>query len=253
VEPSNTVLSTLPAPASTLKIASGDLNVILGKMQKQLISLKERHSAIQKRIVVVRQIIDGLVSVFGQSSIGEGLPDVPNARTTKPSGYRLTRICSLVRAQSSRPLTVAELMMAMQQKHPDIFTHNRSPRASVTTVLNRLSTYGAVQGAINEKGAKIWWCAGPSEKTKPSPSGSGIDGHSASQSDGCSCGTANPNLVRACRIALMELREPASAEQIYTRIVQRGSFSFTDIEHPLTAVGRALEILNEEESRNGPE
>jgi hypothetical protein len=50
-------------------------------------------------------------------------------------------------------------------------------------------------------------------------------------------------LRRACRIALMEIDEPASAEEIYSRIVRRESFTFNSSDDAVAAIARALEVM----------
>jgi len=50
-------------------------------------------------------------------------------------------------------------------------------------------------------------------------------------------------LKRACRIALMEAGGSASAEEVHSRILRRGSFSFRDTEHAVVAVERMLGSL----------
>lgn len=50
-------------------------------------------------------------------------------------------------------------------------------------------------------------------------------------------------LKRACRIALLEAGSAASPEEIYKRIVRRGSFCFHEIEAPIQAVARVLASL----------
>jgi hypothetical protein len=51
------------------------------------------------------------------------------------------------------------------------------------------------------------------------------------------------NLKRACRIALMEVGETASPEEIHSRIVRRGSFTFGDADFALPAIVRALHAM----------
>jgi hypothetical protein len=51
----------------------------------------------------------------------------------------------------------------------------------------------------------------------------------------------NAQLQRACRIALLEAEKPVSLEEICTRIVRRGSFSFTN---PERANPVLLQVLN---------
>jgi hypothetical protein len=50
-------------------------------------------------------------------------------------------------------------------------------------------------------------------------------------------------LRRACRIALMEVDEAASAEEIYSRIVRRGAFSFNNLEYAIVAIVRTLNVM----------
>jgi hypothetical protein len=53
------------------------------------------------------------------------------------------------------------------------------------------------------------------------------------------------SLTRACRIALMESSGAATSEEIYDRIVRRGSFDFRRYKYPLLGVIKALAHLAE--------
>ena len=57
---------------------------------------------------------------------------------------------------------------------------------------------------------------------------------------GSSLGVHNPDLQRACRIALMESLTPMALDQIYERIVRRKSFAFVDRNSAFHAI--ALEL-----------
>jgi hypothetical protein len=50
-------------------------------------------------------------------------------------------------------------------------------------------------------------------------------------------------LERACRIALMETNEPASAEKVYDRIHKRGSLTFAGYKRPFRAIALAMNAL----------
>ena len=52
-------------------------------------------------------------------------------------------------------------------------------------------------------------------------------------------------LRRACRIAVMETDQAASAEDIRSRILRRGSFPFTNLEYAAVAIARTLDIMAE--------
>jgi hypothetical protein len=53
-------------------------------------------------------------------------------------------------------------------------------------------------------------------------------------------------LRRACRIAVMETDEAASAEDIRSRILRRGSFPFKNLEYAAVAIAQTLAMMAEE-------
>jgi hypothetical protein len=55
-------------------------------------------------------------------------------------------------------------------------------------------------------------------------------------------------LHRACRIALLEAGGKATPEEIYLRILRRGSFSFRYRESPVAAIARVLGMMKTEET-----
>ena len=259
VEHYRSTVSTTAAPISSQKTASCDLNAILEVMKKQLLSLKEERTVIQKRIAMIRQTINGLVTVFGRNAIGEDLLCMLTDSTRKGCRSGLTGTCSQLLTESSRALTVAELLTVMQEKHPTLLEHNSNPKASLTTVLTRLSKYGTVQRISNEKGAIAWRSSIQLAAAEPSPFGTEIEATKTAQPAlgkqrifVGSCTQVMPELTRACRIALMESREVASLEEIYARIVRRASFSFEGIKSPLEAIAGVLELLAEDASKQNP-
>lgn len=55
----------------------------------------------------------------------------------------------------------------------------------------------------------------------------------------------NAHLQRACRIALLEAERPVSLEEIFARIVRRGSFSFVNPERANPVLLRVLNAMAE--------
>jgi hypothetical protein len=54
---------------------------------------------------------------------------------------------------------------------------------------------------------------------------------------------SNDRLRRACRLALLELDEPGTAEDIYSRIMRRGAFRFVEQGSAIATVIRALDTM----------
>ena len=252
VEAYTSAVITTAAPISSQKTDSCDLHAILEVMKKQLLSLKQERTVIQKRIAMIRQTIDGLVTVFGRNVM---LTD--SARKSCRSG--LTGTCSQLLTESSRALTVAELLTVMQEKHPTLLAHNSNPKASLTTVLTRLSKYGTVQRISNEKGAIAWRSTIQLAAAEPSPFATEIEATKTAQpalgKQRMFAGSRTEvmsELTRACRIALMESQEVPSLEEIYARIVRRASFSFEGMKHPLEVIAGVLELLADDASKQDP-
>jgi hypothetical protein len=59
----------------------------------------------------------------------------------------------------------------------------------------------------------------------------------------CESGKAYLRLIRACRIALIESEGTASVNEIYSRIVRRGSFSFLSFEFAAPMLLHALHVM----------
>jgi len=83
----------------------------------------------------------------------------------------------------------------------------------------------------------------------PTSSGIAVDEHATGELRSCvrsNTKYAHPALRRACRIVLLEGQAAASVEEIYSRIVRRGSFPFDSLRlaHPLVAW--ALSMMTEE-------
>jgi hypothetical protein len=53
----------------------------------------------------------------------------------------------------------------------------------------------------------------------------------------------NRDLRRACRIALLETTEPVSLDEIYARILRRGSFFFASADVAAWAIGKELNAM----------
>lgn len=252
-------MSTTAESISPQKNTSGDWNAVLEEMKKQLISLEQERAVIQRRIVVVKQTIQGLVTVFGRSVICDDLRDLIRDSKRSRCEQGLTRTCAQLLAESSRALTVAELVTIIRDRYPSLFAYNNCPTSSLSTVLGRLSRYGTVQPVLNERGARAWRSAPQLATADPSLPSPEVSATNTTPTDsGTQRETVGPyipvtsELTRACRIALLESQELASPEEIHARILRRASFSFVGIERPLAAIARALEILAEEGPNQNP-
>jgi hypothetical protein len=85
----------------------------------------------------------------------------------------------------------------------------------------------------------------PDARPQPSNDDGTIAGPQPPQASGIAppSDAVNVDLLRACRIALMEAQTAVSLEEIYERIARRGSFSFMDIDHARLRLRRVLNVM----------
>ncbi len=135
----------------------------------------------------------------------------------------------------------------------------RELRAHYKTVTQRIRQLRIVVDALGELGAQN--AGSEMEQKEPSlrrtlkdlsgtlsPSGDSFRERNKSQA---ACNRAkrspsrNPDLRRACRIALLETCEAVSRQEVYERIVRRGSFCFANTQIAASLIIEELNTLTE--------
>jgi hypothetical protein len=122
---------------------------------EELLQLLVQRSEIMKRIGTLKQTIAGLADLFGDSVLGDDLLELmgrkPNGRQ---SGF--TKACRRVLMGIHRPVGASEVCVQLERQAPEIMSRHKDPLASVTTVLNRLVSYGEARSLSNERGRRVW-------------------------------------------------------------------------------------------------
>jgi hypothetical protein len=135
------------------------IDKVLEEMRREFQSLMLQRAAVLRRIGTIKQIIN----------VGEGLLQLVGQRSgTRPRGF--TRTCRLILMESKRPLMSQEVCQEIERRNPTLLTRHKDPLASVSTVLNRLATYGEVRVVVNERGRRAWeWVTEDSQVALESP------------------------------------------------------------------------------------
>jgi hypothetical protein len=145
------------------------IDKVLEEMRREFQSLMLQRAAVLRRIGTIKQIINGLANLLGEEVVGEGLLQLVGQRSgTRPRGF--TRTCRLILMESKRPLMTQEVCQEIERRNPTLLTRHKDPLASVSTVLNRLATYGEVRVVVNERGRRAWeWVTEDSHVALESP------------------------------------------------------------------------------------
>jgi hypothetical protein len=123
--------------------------------QSELRELVQQRAAIVKRIVTIKQTLNGLANLFGDSLLGDDLLAILDRKAaTRQPGF--TRACRRVLMESATALTVRQICEMLQRFFPDVIERHKDPIASVTTVLNRLVNYGEAGCSLDTSGRRVW-------------------------------------------------------------------------------------------------
>jgi hypothetical protein len=125
------------------------------QLQAELESLLKQRAEIVKRIGTIRQTIMGLANVFGEGTLGPEIMElVDHRQQERQTGF--TKTCRVVLMEANRPLTAQEVCQHIRERNPALLARHKDPLASVTTVLNRLASYGEARFVLNEKDRRAW-------------------------------------------------------------------------------------------------
>ena len=173
-----TAMTTTPQITSAFPLVSSheipvlskteDLDRIISWIQEELRGLRLEHSAILKRIGVIKKTVSGLADVFGPSVLTEEMRGLLSVRTVSRDHSRPgpTSLCRQLLQESSEPLTIREIVGRIQEKHPGALAHHRDPAVSLRIVLRRLVTYREADEVLTIRGLRAWkWRANPEQNS----------------------------------------------------------------------------------------
>jgi hypothetical protein len=128
---------------------------VIVQLQAELESLLKQRAEIVKRIGTIRQTIMGLANVFGEGTLGPEIMElVDHRQQERQTGF--TKTYRVVLMEANRPLTAQEVCQHIRERNPALLARHKDPLASVTTVLNRLASYGEARFVLNEKDRRAW-------------------------------------------------------------------------------------------------
>lgn len=144
--------------------------------------------------------------------------------------------------------SIVEIAKLVETELHDLSTRRRAIRRRIRSV--RRVLHGLQQGvgrpAIDDLSPRLPLLAARPRGTARGAADSATPRHNNSRQGvdtGLKSDDADCRLRRACRLALVEIAGAASAVEISSRIVRRGSFSFVNHEDAVTAVLRTLDAM----------
>src|SRR6516225_1548772 len=145
-------------PSPTRDVATGplppvcdqNLQLVVEQVGDQLRQLTLQRQGIDLRIAILKRTIKGLALLYG-----DGLLRTSKEGAAAEPRLGITHACRLVLDRADTPLTAREVYAALQQEFPVVFRTPGNHRASLFTILNRLTKYGEIDTFL-QNGSRFW-------------------------------------------------------------------------------------------------
>jgi hypothetical protein len=127
---------------------------VVAKATEELRRLVGQRLQVTKQIETIKRTVAGLAEMFGQDVLTDGVLElIGRKRATRTGG--LTAACRQILLRAPRPLRAIEVCDHLRREFPEILPRHKDPVASVTTVLNRLTSYGEARSVL-ENVRRTW-------------------------------------------------------------------------------------------------
>ena len=134
-----------------------DVEQVVGRIQRELQTLRTEQVAIAKRIGLIKNTIAGLAEVFGPGVVGQELQVELELEPVKRRRSRgLTDACRELLKETSEPQTLKEISARIHERFPTLVTHHRYPATIIQMMLRRLVMYGEAEEIVRGAGLRSW-------------------------------------------------------------------------------------------------
>jgi hypothetical protein len=132
---------------------------VVRQAEEELRQLLQQRVDVMRRIGTLKQTIAGLANLFGDDILSDESLELLDRKTSgRQPGF--TKACRTTLMEANRALSARDVCERLQQKSTLLLARHKDPMASVTTVLNRLVSYGEAAAVVLENGRRAWrWVA----------------------------------------------------------------------------------------------
>jgi predicted Zn-ribbon and HTH transcriptional regulator len=136
-------------------------------MQEELQTLVRQREDVVRRIGTVKRTVAGLMALFDDYPVDEKLSELLGEKKSQRRPG-LSKECRFALMNSDQPLSAREVCARVQERLPSLAKH-KDALASVTTILNRLVSYGEAYDVMQPGGTRRWGWATDSSTANSVP------------------------------------------------------------------------------------
>jgi len=129
---------------------------VVRSAEQELGGLLQRRLEIVARINALRQLMNDMVTLFGESILDEELRAEMDRRLGGGHRPGFTRACRAVLTGSCGPLRAREASAELRRRFPEMAGRHKDLTASVTTVFHRFVRYEEARCFLDGEGVRVW-------------------------------------------------------------------------------------------------
>jgi chorismate mutase len=134
---------------------------VIRTAERELNELLQQRSEIMRRVGTIRQLLNGMVSLFGETILDQELMTALDRGVSgRRSGF--TRACRTVLMESGRPMRTRDACEQLGRRFPELVERHKDLSASVTTIFHRLTRYSEARCYLDSERVRVWeWIRDP--------------------------------------------------------------------------------------------
>ena len=144
-------------------VTSSGVSTIVQQLQDELVQLLQQRDMVVQRIGTVKKVVAGLAAMFGDGAVDDGLRELVGIGAG-PRVSGLTSTCRRILMEASLPMSSHEVLQRINAENPSVLARHKDPLASLTTILNRLVSYGEAQRVLLADSRRGWQWAQEARK-----------------------------------------------------------------------------------------
>ena len=150
---------------------STDVQMTIRHVHDELLQLLQQRAEVMRRIGAAKRTIVGLSALFGEGALDDNLRTLVGKGTERRQPG-LTNMCRTVLMESDQMMSAHDVLDGICAQNPSLLAGHKNPVASLTTVLNRLVSYGEARRVLSSNNRRAWQWAAESEGSDSSKNAS---------------------------------------------------------------------------------
>ncbi len=147
-----------------------DVEPVVSQMNREIRTLLNERSAINRRIDTIRKALVGLATLMEDDVLKETLEYSDGRSRNSKNG--ITRACRLVLINAENPLSAKELYKQVGHHEPALLADCDTPMTPLYAALGRLVRRGEARIVTDESGRRAWqWIQQPTVSVATQPAG----------------------------------------------------------------------------------